>query len=219
MDWSPNGHWIVLHSHANGRDDVWIQPADGSAPARPISSGGVETGWPRWSPNGGWIAYSSEVRDGYRLRGALFTIGVDSASGAVTREARRVPLDGITGDVDAVEWSAASDSLAFTVSEGRDQRAIYVAAREGGTPRLVHRYTSEQNFPGLGVSPDFRWLAFIAPGTDGHFQVFRVPVSGGTPTQVTFDPTDKTQPAVSRSGALIAFTVFSYQMRFWTIEP
>jgi len=219
MDWSPNGHWIVLHSHANGRDDVWIQPADGSAPARPISSGGIETGWPRWSPNGGWIAYSSEVRDGYRLRGALFTIGVDSASGAVTREARRVPLDGIAGDVDAVEWSAASDSLAFTVSEGRDQRAIYVAAREGGTPRLVHRYTSEHNFPGLGVSPDFRWMAFIAPGTDGHFQVFRVPVSGGTPTQVTFDPTDKTQPAVSRSGALIAFTVFSYQMRFWTIEP
>ena len=33
-----------------------------------------------------------------------------------------------------------------------------------------------------------------------------------------FDPTDKTQPAVSRNGALIAFTVFSYQMRFWLME-
>jgi Tol biopolymer transport system component len=219
LDWSPNGRWIVLHSHANRHDDVWIQPADGSVPARPISSGGYETGWPRWSPNGGWIAYSSQVREGYGMRGALFTIGIDSASGTVTREARRVPLDGIAGDIDAVEWSATSDSLVFTVSEGPDRRAIYVAAREGGKPRLVHRYTSEQDYPGIGVSPDFRWVAYIAPAADGHFQVFRVALSGGTPTQVTFDPTDKTQPAVSRSGASIAFTVFSYQMRFWTFEP
>ena len=219
LDWSPNGRWIVLHSHANGHDDVWIQPADGSAPARPISSGGYETGWPRWSPNGGWIAYSSQVREGSRMRDVLFTIGVDSGSGTVTREARRVPLDGIAGDADAVEWSVTSDSLVFTVSEGLDRRAIYVAAREGGKPRLVHRYTSEQNFSGLGVSPDFRWAAYIAPAADGHFQVFRVRLSGGAATQVTFDPTEKTQPAVSRNGALIAYTVFSYQMHFWTIEP
>jgi Tol biopolymer transport system component len=153
------------------------------------------------------------------MRDVLFTIGVDSGSGTVTREARRVPLDGIAGDADAVEWSATSDSLVFTVSEGLDRRAIYVAAREGGKPRLVHRYTSEQNFSGLGVSPDFRWVAYIARAADGHFQVFRLPLSGGTPTQVTFDPTEKTQPAVSRNGALIAYTVFSYQMHFWTIEP
>ena len=219
LDWSPNGRWIVLHSHANGRDDVWLQPADGSTPARPITSGGYETGWPRWSPNGGWIAYASEIREGGAMRGALFTVGIDSASGVVTREARRVSLDGVVGDADAVEWSANSDSLVFTVSEGLARRAIYVVAREGGKPRLVHRYASEQNYPGLGVSPDFRWVAYIAPGADGHFQVFRVPVAGGTPTQITFDPTDKTQPAVSRSGSSIAFTVFSYQMRFWTIEP
>ena len=59
LDWSPNGHWIVLHSHANGLDDVWIQPANGSAPAKAISRGGFETGWPRWSPDGRWIAYST----------------------------------------------------------------------------------------------------------------------------------------------------------------
>ena len=83
----------------------------------------------------------------------------------------------------------------------------------------MHRFTSEQKYSGLGVSPDFPWVAFIAPASDGHFQVFRIPVAGGTPTQVTFDPTDKTQPAVSRDGTSIAFTVFSYQMQFWLIEP
>src|SRR4029079_17567791 len=36
LDWSPNGHWIVLHSHANGLGDVWVQRADGSAPAHSL---------------------------------------------------------------------------------------------------------------------------------------------------------------------------------------
>jgi Tol biopolymer transport system component len=219
LDWSPNGKWIVLHSHANGLDDVWIQPADGSAPAKPITAGGTETGWPRWSPDGGWIAYGTEVRDGGRLRGVLFTVGIDSATGAVTREARQVPIVGVHGDVDQVEWASASDSIVFSAAEGRDQRAIYVVARDGGPARLIHRFTSEQQFSGLGVSPDFKWVAFIAPASDGHMQVFRVRASGGTPTQVTFDPTDKTQPAVSRDGTRIAFTVFSYRMQFWVIEP
>jgi len=219
LDWSPNGKWIVLHSHANGLDDVWIQPADGSAPAKSITKGGTETGWPRWSPDGAWIAYGTEVSEGNRLRGVLFTVGVDSATGAVTREARRVPIEGIRGDVDQVEWSPRSDSVVFSAAEGHDQRALYVVARDGGPARLIQRYTSEQQFSGLGVSPDFRWVAFVAPASDGHFQVFRVPVSGGTPTQVTFDPTDKTQPAVSRDGTRIAFTVFTYRMQFWVLEP
>ena len=219
LDWSPNGKWIVLHSHANGLDDVWIQPADGSAPARSITAGGTETGWPRWSPDGAWIAYGTEIRDGNRLRGVLFTVGIDSSTGAVTRPASRVAVDGVRGDIDQVEWTPGSDSIVFTAAEGQDQRAIYVVARSGGPARLIHRFTSEQQFSGVGVSPDFTWVAFIAPANDGHYQVFRVSASGGTPTQVTFDPTDKTQPAVSRDGTRIAFTVFSYRMQFWVIEP
>jgi len=219
LDWSPNGKWIVLHSHANGLDDVWIQPADGSAPAKSITAGGTETGWPRWSPDGAWIAYGTEVRDGGRLRGVLFTVGIDSATGTVTREARRVAIDGVRGDIDQVEWASGSDSIVFSAAEGHDQRAIYVVARDGGPARLVHRFTSEQQFSGIGVAPGFRWVAFIAPANDGHMQVFRVSARGGTASQVTFDPSDKAQPAVSRDGSRIAFTVFSYRMQFWVIEP
>jgi Tol biopolymer transport system component len=218
LDWSPNGRWIVLHSHADGLDDLWIQPADGSAPARPITKGGTETGWPRWSPNGQWIAYGTEVPEGGRLRGVLFLVGVDSATGTVTREARRVQIDGIAGDIDQVEWAPSSDSVVVNAADGPEQRAIYVVPRDGGRARLVHRFASGQSFSGLGVSPDFRWIVFVAPATDGYFQLFRVPTVGGEPTQITFDPTDKTQPSVSRDGTRIAFTVFSYRMQFWLLE-
>jgi Tol biopolymer transport system component len=30
--WSPNGRWMVLHSHKDLSDDLWIEPSDGSAP-------------------------------------------------------------------------------------------------------------------------------------------------------------------------------------------
>jgi Tol biopolymer transport system component len=216
LDWSPDGRWIALHSHANGLDDVWLQPADGSAAARPITKGGIETGWPRWSPDGKWIAYSTEMFDANRLHGVAFLVGVNQATGDVTQPARRIPVVGVDGDVDAVEWLTA-DTLVLLAGQG-DHRAIYLASRDGGTAHVIHRFTSEQQFSGLGVSTTGRWVAFVAPGADGHFQVFRVPISGGAPKQVTTDPTDKTQPSVSHDGASIAFTVFLYQMQFWLID-
>ena len=48
MQWSPNGRWIVFHTHENS-DDIWLMAADGSG-ARQISEDGHETGWARWSP-------------------------------------------------------------------------------------------------------------------------------------------------------------------------
>ena len=49
MDWSPNGQWIVLHSHREDSDDVWLRPRDGSSPDRRITflGRGAEVGWPR----------------------------------------------------------------------------------------------------------------------------------------------------------------------------
>jgi Tol biopolymer transport system component len=218
LDWSPDGRWIVLHSHADGLDDVWLQPADGSAPAHSITSGGYETGWPRWSPDGRWIAYSTEIREAYRTHGVVFVVGVNATTGEVTRAAQRIPLNGVAGDIDAVEW-VTSDSLVVLASEGLDRKAIHLVSRDGGAARVVHRFTSEQQFSGLGVATAGRWVAFIAPASDGHFQVFRVPLANGAPTQVTTDPTDKTQPSVSHHGSSIAFTVFSYQMQFWLLDP
>ncbi len=92
-------------------------------------------------------------------------------------------------------------------------------ARDGGLPRKVHEYRSDQLFSGISVSPDFQWAAYIAPAPDGYMQVFRVPMSGGEPQQVTSDPTDKAHPAYSPNGEWIAFTVFSYKAMFWVLTP
>jgi Tol biopolymer transport system component len=48
--------------------------------------------------------------------------------------------------------------------------------------------------------------------------VFRVPSSGGTAQQVTFDPSNKTHPAYAPDGTRIAFTVWQYEAQFWLLE-
>ncbi|MGD8330889.1 MAG: hypothetical protein PVJ49_15780 [Acidobacteriota bacterium] len=220
MHWSPNGRWIVLHSHADGTDDVWLQPADGSRPAVPITDGGNETGWPRFSPDGRWIIYPTDYRgpDGDRL-GLLQIVGFDQDSGEVTERQREVELDGFDGQVSFAEFGPDSRTIFFEAIHEVGKRAVWKVDRDGGRPELVHRFDSEQWFTGIGVSPDGSWVAYIAPAADGYLQLFRVPAVGGEPVQLTFDTSDKTHPTWSPAGDQIAFTVFRYLATFWLWEP
>ena len=217
MHWSPNGRWIALHTHADGTDDIWLKPADGSKAATPISEGGVETGWPRWSPDGRWVAYTSEVQRGEGRVGVVYVVGIDQETGEITMPQREVPLDIAVGGTAMAEWSPDSEALVFMSVTEPGRKAIYIVGREGGTPRMIHAFDCDQLYSGLSVSPDFQWVAFIAPAPDGYFQVFRVPVAGGEAEQLTFDPMDKTHPSYAPDGTRIAFTVFSYQAHFWVL--
>ncbi len=95
---------------------------------------------------------------------------------------------------------------------------FYVVALDGRRPTRFHEFVSDQLDSGISASPDGRWVAYIAPGKDGHLQVFRVPLAGGSPEQLTFDPSDKTQPAYDPTGRWIAFTVFNFLAHFWLVQ-
>ena len=103
MAWSPNGRWIALHSHREQSDDVWLRPADGSAPDRRITmlGRGAEVGWPRWSPDGQTV-----LLDGANAQGksVAYVMGVNQDSGEVTYHSPKCLVTGVEGDVMHAEW-------------------------------------------------------------------------------------------------------------------
>jgi Tol biopolymer transport system component len=144
---------------------------------------------------------------------------VNQESGEVTAPSEEIPLSVPVGEISIAEWSPDSQQLVFESDYGSGTKAIYAVARTGGAPLKIHEFESEQSFSGISVSPDFEWVAYIAPGEGGHLQVWRVPMVGGEPEQLTFDPTDKAHPAYSPQGDRIAFTLFNYEAIFWLLEP
>ncbi len=155
MCWSPNGKWVTFHSHFGPSDDLWIEPADGSQPSRQITRDGHETGWPRWSPDGKWLVYPSHVND--RPKARIYVVGMDQETGTVTQPQEEVPLEGFTQHAMQTEWMPDSETLVFESAGPPGKKAIYTVPRTGGTPRLIHRWDSEQHYSGIGLSPDGRW--------------------------------------------------------------
>jgi Tol biopolymer transport system component len=218
MAWSPNGRWIAFHSHREMSDDVWLRPVDGSRPDARITflGRGAEVGWPRWSPDGRFV-----LLDGARKsdgRSVIYVIGVDQNTGATTSPLREVRADGFDGEITHAEW-AGTGMVAALAREGPGRHALIALPIAGGTPRIIHRFATEHDFSGLGISPDAKYLSFTAPASDGYYQIFKMPFAGdAAPMQLTSDPSNKTQPVFSPDGARVAFTVWSYEAAFWSFQ-
>ena len=148
----------------------------------------------------------------------IFAIGVDQASGDQRSAIHEVKAEGFDGDITHAEWLPSSTTVVAIAKSGPGQHVILTVPITGGRPHIVHRFDTEHDFPGLGVSPDGRNVAFIAPAPDGYFQVFRMPLLGGEPAQVTTDPSHKTQPSWSPDGRRIAFSVWRYEAAFWSMK-
>jgi Tol biopolymer transport system component len=83
--------------------------------------------------------------------------------------------------------------------------ALPIPARGVAVASAARRLTSgSQTVEGLAVSPDGRWLAFDSD-RNGNQDVYKMPLAGGEPVQLTSAPSDDFMPRWSPSGRELAY--------------
>ena len=147
-----------------------------------------------------------------------FVVGIDQDTGKVTSPPREVHVSGFEGEITHAEWLPDNATLVAIAKDAPGQHVVLTLPLTGGQPTIVHRFASEHDFPGLASAPDGRSVAMVAPAADGFYQVFRLPIDGGTPQQLTTDRSNKSQPAFSPDGRRLAYTVWSYDAHFFSID-
>jgi TolB protein len=144
---------------------------------------------PNWSPDGKYLLANSG--------GALYQFALNADGKA---QPVKLALDaayecnndhGITRD---------GKLLAFSAKHGDIQESqVFVASSDGANPRLV-----TPNRPSYfhGWSPDGNWLAFVGK-RGNYFNIFRIPVGGGSEQRLTTSPVADDGPDYSPDGKWI----------------
>jgi Tol biopolymer transport system component/serine/threonine protein kinase len=180
---------------------VWVVAARGGAPVQVTDARSLNTS-PVWLPDARGLLFVSNregSRDLYRV--ALKDSGVPVGP----------PVRLTTGlDAHTVSVSASGRELAYTifaytgniwtldVPEAGPVSAAEARPFTGGT----------QVIEGMSLSPDGRWLAFDSD-RGGNQDIYKVPVEGGDPLQLTNSPEDDFVSSWSGDGREIA--LHSYQ--------
>ncbi|MFN0179922.1 MAG: S9 family peptidase [Gemmatimonadales bacterium] len=185
---SPDGRqiaysrWWIDKMTDRWKQSVWLVNADGTKNRWLVDAGGH-----KWSPDGTRLAF---VKEGEPTGAQIFVRYMD-AEGAVSQVTR---LESGPGNLN---WSPDGRWIAFTAMVPEASKwSTDIPGKPAGAswappPKVVDRLQYRSD-----------WAGYV---DRGHTQVFVVPATGGTPTQLTEGPWNHGQLAWSRDGAEILF--------------
>ncbi len=165
----------LVYEQGVGKADVWRFDLKDSkhpqkAPYSLISEKGDKMR-PELSPDGKKVAFESD-RLGFW---DIWTCDVDGIS-----------CDQITslhGTAGRARWSPNGRYIAFEFHP-HERSEVYLVEVPGGVPRLLPTIAGSDNLS-PSWSQDGKWIYFASKRDAEPFQIWKIPVQGGTPTQVT----------------------------------
>jgi len=221
--WSPNGKWIACVS-GNGLSvfpgtsfgnlapsAILLFPASGGAPIRVVEAQRFNES-PVWTRDSRRLLFLSS-RDGPR---DVYAVSLSSAG-----RPRGVP-ERLTTGLGAISISLSADDrrLAYAVYSARANIwSLPIPAGASVSADAATPVTSgSQVIESMRVSRDGRWLVYESD-LRGNSDIYRIPVGGGQPEQLTNDPADEFAPDLSPDGRSVAYHSFRTGSRDLEVKP
>ena len=204
-NWSPDGRWLVFQSGRSGTSfDIWIIAAEGGTP---IQITDIEESFevvPRWSPDGRKISFNGGPRTNVLEFWSVPTTGGEATYhsdkkldtiqyGLIAPDQQKVALVKSGEDGNDI-WLEGEDGDAIWLESVGDSAGVQLT--EGGM-------VSERDLR-LSWSNDGRHIAFSSD-RGGNTNIWRAPVAGGRPRQITVTSGADITPTWSPDGKKIAF--------------
>jgi Tol biopolymer transport system component/tRNA A-37 threonylcarbamoyl transferase component Bud32 len=212
LAWSPDGRWLAgVRGNATfvyggssfgnlAASTVFVVPAAGGTPIMVSDSTTLNVS-PVWLPNGSAILYVSSGGGGRDIY--LQPIGRNRQAEGTARR--------ITTGLDAHTIALSRDGKRLAYSKyARDLNVLMVRLSPSGTVNARSAVPITQGNQAIEVarlSPDGKWLVYDSD-LNGNADIFIIPSDGGTPKQLTDDPSDDLAPDWSADGTLISFHSF-----------
>ena len=132
---SPDGRTIVFMWNVSGHWELYLQPIDGSAPARLITSGPESKMFPRFSPDGTRIAYLQDYHGDENFD--VFVL--DLATG----QTRNLMPDTPEGLNEWLRWSADGQWVYYTSNREQNFATFAVSVKDGAIVRTSNHADSD----------------------------------------------------------------------------
>ncbi|HEY0566139.1 MAG TPA: S9 family peptidase, partial [Terriglobales bacterium] len=172
---SPDGKEVAYTSNideveaTSTNNEIFVVPADGSGPAKKISTAAGSDANPLYSPDGRYIAWRSQERGGYesdRFRLMLY----DRQSGQINELTK-----GFANWVDAFIWAPDSKRIYFT-SDDQGVAPLYaMEVPSGKISELLRKHNDEP-----AVSADGNTIVFSRMSAQFPNEIYRVRLTSGT---------------------------------------
>ncbi len=165
--------------------DLWVAPAGDASRARQITSGGPAVSSLSWMPDGG-IVYSN-------WNGELLSLRPDGNNRTLIAP----------GEGNNYLPTACGDGRYIVFQAYRHEKVnVWRIEPDGSNPSQL----TDEGFAGFpSCSPDGKWVLYDSAGDTG---VWRIPVQGGTPTQLKTQNRNGPRARVSPDSKLLAYTAW-----------
>ena len=169
--------------------DLWVAPAGDASRARQITSGGPPVFGPSWMPNGE-IVYQNR-------KGELFAARADGSNQTL-----------LTPDERNNYFPVACGDGHFLVFQAyRNEKVNVWRMDSDGSNSTQLTNETFASFP--TCSPDGKWVLY---GLSSDMSVWRVPIGGGTPTQLKIQNRNTPRAQVSPDGKMLAYIAWGATM-------